>query len=273
MTPTTTEWRAPFHLAGGSLELTIRRSPRARLLRLTIDPRHDAVVTVPTRVARSKAEAERVAAIFVAEREKWLRRHLDGQARQRARVVAMGPLQDGGMFRFRGEPHCIRILAAEPRHRTSVTREGGDARRRTGGPAVRQRETHSGGRPGGLAPRPRPDGDRARHRAPRYGVGRSAVGHNDPRWADAVGELLPFRPPLVLVAALAGAAGGARDGRDPRARASPRLWPRSRILGHRRHTTARPSPVAALAAGALAGAAFGAGRRGRAGVPAAAVDR
>ena len=122
----TTEWRAPFHLAGGSFELTIRRSSRARLLRLTVDPRHTAVVTVPARAARSKAEAERVAAAFVAEREEWLRHHLDRQARQRARVVAMGPLRDGGTFRYRGEPHRLRVLAAEPRHRTTVTREGGD---------------------------------------------------------------------------------------------------------------------------------------------------
>jgi hypothetical protein len=127
VTPATTEWRAPFHLAGGSFELTIRRSPRARLLRLTIDPRHNAVVTVPTRAARSKAEAERVAAAFVAERGEWLRRHLDRQARQRARVAAMGPLRDGATFRYRGELHRLRIVAAEPRHRSTVTREGGDA--------------------------------------------------------------------------------------------------------------------------------------------------
>ncbi len=122
-----TEWRAPFHLAGGALELTIRRSSRARLLRLTIDPRHNAVVTVPSRAARSKADAERVAAAFVAEREEWLRRHLDRQAHQRARIEAMGPLRDGGTFRFRGEPHRLRIVAAEPRHRTGVSREGGES--------------------------------------------------------------------------------------------------------------------------------------------------
>ena len=123
---TTTEWRAPFQLPGGSLELTIRRSSRARLLRLTIDPRHTAVVTVPSRAARSKSEAERVASIFVREREQWLRHHLERQARQRAHVAALGPLRDGGEFRFRGELHRVRVEAAEPRRRTSVAREGGD---------------------------------------------------------------------------------------------------------------------------------------------------
>jgi predicted metal-dependent hydrolase len=122
----TIEWRAPFRLPGGPVELTIRRSSRARLLRLTIDPRHTAVVTVPTRAARSKAEAERVAADFVREREEWLRRHLERQARQRATVTALGPLRDGGTFPYRGEAHRLRIVAAAPHHRTAISREGGD---------------------------------------------------------------------------------------------------------------------------------------------------
>jgi len=121
-----TEWRAPFQLPGGSLELTIRRSTRARLLRLTIDPRHVAVVTVPSRAARTKGDAERVAAGFVREREEWLRHHLERQARQRAHVAAMGPVRDGGEFRFRGELHRVRVVAAEARRRTTVTREGGE---------------------------------------------------------------------------------------------------------------------------------------------------
>jgi predicted metal-dependent hydrolase len=123
----TTEWRAPFKLPGGSIELTIRRSSRARLLRLTIDPRHNAVVTIPTRAARSKADAEKIAVTFVAEREQWLRRHLDRQAGQRERALAMGPFRDGGTFRYRGEMHRLRIVAAEARRRTTVAREGGEA--------------------------------------------------------------------------------------------------------------------------------------------------
>ncbi len=132
---TTTEWRTPFQLPGGSLELTIRRSTRARLLRLTVDPRHVAVVTVPSRAARSKSEAERVAAGFVREREAWLRHHLERQARQRAGVAAIGPLRDGGQFRYRGELHRVRVVdtsgapvgaAAPPRARTTVAREGGE---------------------------------------------------------------------------------------------------------------------------------------------------
>jgi predicted metal-dependent hydrolase len=127
MTATTTEWRASLRLAGGDLECTLRRSARARHLRLTVDPRRTAIVTIPNRAARNRSEAERLAESFVAEREAWLRRHLDRQARQREELAALGPLRDGGFFRFRGEPHRLRIVAAEGRRRTTVSREGGDA--------------------------------------------------------------------------------------------------------------------------------------------------
>jgi predicted metal-dependent hydrolase len=123
---TTTEWRACLSLPGGSLECTIRKSARARLLRLTVDPRHTALVTVPARAARSKREAERLAESFVAEREDWLRRHLEKQARQRAQLVALGPLRDGGTLLFRGETHRLRVVAEPGRRRTLVAREGGD---------------------------------------------------------------------------------------------------------------------------------------------------
>jgi predicted metal-dependent hydrolase len=123
---TTTEWRASLRLPGGRLECTIRRSSRARLLRLTLDPQHTAVVTIPSRAARSRGDAERLAESFVAEREAWLRRHLERQARQRAVLDALGPLRDGGTFLFRGEPHRLRIVAEPARRRTVVTREGTD---------------------------------------------------------------------------------------------------------------------------------------------------
>jgi predicted metal-dependent hydrolase len=127
---TTTEWRAVLRLPGGAIECTVRRSTRARNLRLTIDPRRTAVVTIPSRAARSKGEAERLAASFVAEREAWLRRHLARQALQNERAAALGPLADGGWFRYRGERHRLRVVAAlaaggTGRHRTTVSREGG----------------------------------------------------------------------------------------------------------------------------------------------------
>jgi predicted metal-dependent hydrolase len=127
MTATTTEWRASLRLAGGDLECTLRRSPRARNLRLTVDPRHVAIVTVPARAARSKADVERLAQSFVAEREAWLRHHIEKQSRQREELAALGPVRDGGEFRFRGETHRIRVMADPRRRRSAVSREGGDA--------------------------------------------------------------------------------------------------------------------------------------------------
>jgi predicted metal-dependent hydrolase len=127
MTQSTTEWRALLQLPGGDLECTLRRSSRARNMRLTMDPRHVAVVTVPARAARSKADVERLAHAFVAEREAWLRRHLDKQSRQREALAALGPIRDGASFRFRGEAHRVRVEAVVGRHRTTVSREGGDA--------------------------------------------------------------------------------------------------------------------------------------------------
>lgn len=127
MAPTTTEWRASLRLPGGRLECTVRRSTRARHLRLTVDPRHVALVTVPSRAARNRGEAERLAESFVSEREVWLRRHLDRQARQREELAAMGPLRDGGPFRYRGETHHLRVVTETGRRRTTVAREGSDA--------------------------------------------------------------------------------------------------------------------------------------------------
>ena len=124
---TTTEWRASLQFAGGSLECTLRRSTRARHLRVTVDPRQVAIVTVPARAARNRGEAERLAESFVAERETWLRRHLADQARQREELEALGPLRDGGPFRYRGETHRLRVVATAERRRTTVSREGGDA--------------------------------------------------------------------------------------------------------------------------------------------------
>ena len=86
-----------------------------------------AVVTVPARAARNRDEAKRLAESFVAERETWLRRHLERQSRQREAMAEIGPLRDGGLFRFRGEDHRIRVVASSERRRTTVTREGGDA--------------------------------------------------------------------------------------------------------------------------------------------------
>lgn len=105
---------------------TLRRSARARRLRVTIDPDRGLVVTVPPATRRGWAHPERDIERFLREREGWVRRHLDGHARQRAELAARGGLADGATIRYRGELHRLRIVPAAPRARRSVvTREGG----------------------------------------------------------------------------------------------------------------------------------------------------
>jgi predicted metal-dependent hydrolase len=127
MTTATAEWPAELRLPGGRIECTMRRSARARNLRVTVDPRAGAIVTVPSRAAGNRGDAERMAQAFLAERERWLRRHLDRHSRQREAIRAFGPVRDGGFVRYRGVAHVLRVVGPEGgRRRTMVTREGGE---------------------------------------------------------------------------------------------------------------------------------------------------
>ena len=113
-------------LPGGPLDYTLRRSPRARTLRVLIHPQRGVVVTIPASVRRGWAAPERHIESFLGEREAWLRRHLARQARDREDLAARGGLQDGATLRFRGDLHRLRIEAARPgARRSSVERVGG----------------------------------------------------------------------------------------------------------------------------------------------------
>ena len=99
------------HLPGGAVAYTLRRSPRARALRVVIHPDRGVVVTVPA--ARSSGrDGERRAAAFLGEREAWLRRHLDRQAEVAATIAARGGATDGGLVPFQGRLHTIRVVPA-----------------------------------------------------------------------------------------------------------------------------------------------------------------
>jgi hypothetical protein len=105
---------------------TIRRSARARRLRVTIDPIRGLVVTVPPPTRRGWARPEAEIDRFLRERESWLRRHLERHVQQRAELAARGGLRDGARIRYRGELHVLRVIAAGPGVRRSiVAREGG----------------------------------------------------------------------------------------------------------------------------------------------------
>lgn len=116
-----------MELPSGRLDYLVRRSPRSRRLRVTIDPERGVVVSLPPSTRRGWARAEPIVEEFLREREAWLRRHLDGHARQHAELAARGGLRDGAMVRFRGDLHRLRIVAAATSgRRSAIAREGGD---------------------------------------------------------------------------------------------------------------------------------------------------
>lgn len=123
---TATETPAVARLPGGSLAYTLRRSPRSRGLRVVIHPDRGVVVTVPAAGRRGWSDPERHITPFLAEREPWLRRHLERMARDRAVLVARGGLRDGASVRFRGDLHRLRLVPARAGlRRSSVERIGG----------------------------------------------------------------------------------------------------------------------------------------------------
>lgn len=113
-------------LPGGRLTYVLRHSPRARRLRVTIDPRRGVVVSLPSG-RRGWANPQPLVAAFLAEREAWIRRHLDRVARQRAELDARGGVHDGGSLRYRGVLHRLRLVPAPMARRSSVSREGTEA--------------------------------------------------------------------------------------------------------------------------------------------------
>jgi len=113
-------------LPGGPLDYTLRRSPRARTLRVLVHPERGVVVTIPVTGRRGWSAPERHVESFLGEREPWLRRHLARQARDRADLAARGGLRDGATLRFRGDLHRLRVEPARPgTRRSSVERVGG----------------------------------------------------------------------------------------------------------------------------------------------------
>jgi predicted metal-dependent hydrolase len=122
-----TETAAVARLPGGDLPYTLRCSPRATRLRVTIHPERGVVVTVPAARRRGWSRPDPVAAAFLAEREPWVRRHLARQAAQRAALAERAAIDDGRVIPFLGHPHRVRVVDAPPGRRSSrVTRVGGD---------------------------------------------------------------------------------------------------------------------------------------------------
>ena len=112
-------------LPGGPLPLTLRRSPRARGLRVTIHPERGVVVSVPHAGRRGWADPMPHVTGFLRQRETWVRRHLARQAAERARRDARPALADGRAIPFRGIPHRVRVAYAATSARSSVLPSAG----------------------------------------------------------------------------------------------------------------------------------------------------
>ena len=120
------ETSAHAQLPGGDLEYTLRRSARARHLRVTVDPRRGVVATIPG-IRTSETRARALVEPFLAEREAWLRGHLARHAATAAELAEAGPVRDGSLLRHRGELHRVHVVAGSPNSRRShVERVGGD---------------------------------------------------------------------------------------------------------------------------------------------------
>jgi predicted metal-dependent hydrolase len=125
--PEAVETDAVAHLPGGDLRYVLRRSSRARRLRVTIHPERGVVVTVPVNARGERLASERLVTSFLAEREPWIRRHLGRHEASRDRLEGRPALDEGRVILYRGEPHRVRVIAAAHETRSSrVTRVGGD---------------------------------------------------------------------------------------------------------------------------------------------------
>jgi len=111
----------------------LRRSPRSRGIRATIDPRHGLVVTIPppprrggqSTARRGAGGAEDAVEAFLAERSAWVLRHLERLDRERAAALARN---QAGLLHYRGELHRVRVLSGVAAARRSmVERVGGEA--------------------------------------------------------------------------------------------------------------------------------------------------
>ena len=119
--------RRSVHLGQRSLEYLLRRSTRSRGLRVTIDPRHGLVVSVPPEARRGWARPEERIEAFLRERQGWVLRHLDRQLRARETARERGGARDGGLVLYRGELHRVRVTRHDGHgSRSSVERSGAD---------------------------------------------------------------------------------------------------------------------------------------------------
>ncbi len=106
------------NLTGGPVPYLLRPTKRARGLRATIDPRLGLVVSLPPPNRLGWAAPEAIVEAFLRSREAWLRRHLARRQASLAALAERGVARDGGLLRFRGAIHRLRIEAGGGRRTT-----------------------------------------------------------------------------------------------------------------------------------------------------------
>jgi len=117
-----------IRLDGRVIQYRVRQNARSRGVRITIDPRRGLLVSVPPASRRGWARPEPRIEGFLQERRAWVLRHLDGLARDRERVRALGGTRDGSLVLYRGEPHRLRVVTGVLRgRRSAVERSGGES--------------------------------------------------------------------------------------------------------------------------------------------------
>jgi predicted metal-dependent hydrolase len=128
-TPSIPEARRQTRLGSTSVDYLLRRNPRSRGIRLTIDGRRGLVVSVPPAHRRGWADPDPRVEAFLHERRTWVLRQLGRLERDRAEIAAHGAPNEGGSIYYRGELHRIRMLpreAAGAPLRSTVERTGAD---------------------------------------------------------------------------------------------------------------------------------------------------
>ena len=220
-------------LRSGAVTVRLRRSTRARRLRLVLLPGVGPELVVP---ARTQAKAIDGALATLAP---WLERAL---ARQQP--AALGLAQPGVAWHA-GEPVPLRIVTCQARERRLE-------RRCTRGARARRRERRAGAR--ALVPQRGARCGRRLDRAPGARGRRRAEGRRGARSAHALGLLLGARHALVLLAPAARAGLGAGRRRLPRALPPARGQSLPGVLAAVRDPPARGrlASVAARARGELA---------------------
>ena len=114
-----------IRLGGLPVRYVLRRTSRARGIRLTIDDRRGLVVSVPPSARRGWFQADDRVEGFMREREAWILRHLRTLERRRSEAAARGKPDDGGRILYRGVLHAIRVVGASPSSRRSTVERAG----------------------------------------------------------------------------------------------------------------------------------------------------